>query len=201
MKAIDISHHNGQIDFSQVKEEVDFIYIKASEGISSTDPKFYSNAKRASEAVIPIGYYHFATLNNEDEITDAKKEAEWFIHTIKQAPAFQLPLVLDIEDDSKKVDLDPNEVLAWVNTFFATLEANGFTNYALYSYTPFLISRLPKGHNLGSIRLWIAAYTKLSTPKLPPEWSSYWLWQHSAKGQVKGINTPVDMNKSNFTSF
>ena len=195
---IDISHHQGNVDFAKVATnvpKVDFIYIKATEGVGTIDSKFYVNAENAAKQSIPIGYYHFATLNDEDEFTDAKKEAEWFIQCIKKAPAFQMPLVLDMEDDRKKADLDGQEVLNWINTFFKTLEANGYTDYVLYSYNPFLVSRLPKQHDLGSVRLWIAAYTKKPQPTIPPQWSKYWLWQYAAEGKVNGISTPVDLNK------
>jgi len=193
--AIDVSHHQGVINWGKVKPQVDFAYIKASEGINGVDERFLFNAKEAATAGVPFGLYHYATLNNEDELTDAKTEALHFIDTIIKVPHFQMPLVLDIEDDTKKVDLDDNEVLAWVNTFFQTLASKGFTNYALYSYTPFLLTRLPATHNLSAVRLWIAAYTKKPQPKIPSQWPSYWLWQYSATGTIDGIKTPVDLNK------
>lgn len=196
MNGIDVSHHNGIIDWAKVKPQVDFAYIKATEGVNGVDSKFFINANKAGAAGVLMGYYHYATLNNEDELTDAITEAKHFIDTVKKAPPFQMPLVLDLEDDTKKADLDPQEVLTWVHTFFSTLIKAGYRDYVLYSYTPFLLTRLPKTHDLASIRLWIAAYTKKQQPVIPPQWAKYWLWQYSATGIVNGITGPVDLNKS-----
>ena len=58
---IDISHHQGNVDFAKVATnvpKVDFIYIKATEGVGTIDSKFYVNAENAAKQSIPIGYYH-----------------------------------------------------------------------------------------------------------------------------------------------
>lgn len=199
MFGIDVSHHQGKIDWAKVSQNspmVDFAFIKASTGVGSQDPRFLINATQVKQVGIKVGYYHYATLNKEDEMLDAKSEAEWFISVIRQAPISDLPLILDIEDDNPKVDLDGLEVLNYIKTFFNTLAANGYSNYALYSYTPFLVSRLPSNHDLSNIRLWIAAYTNKPTPVIPKQWKEYWIWQYSAKGKVNGISTNVDLNKT-----
>jgi GH25 family lysozyme M1 (1,4-beta-N-acetylmuramidase) len=85
-------------------------------------------------------------------------------------------------------------VLEWINTFFNEMKKLGYSNLILYSYTPFLDSNLPPNHGLGNIHLWLAAYVSASQPKLPKGWSSYFIWQKSAKGNVTGINGNVDMN-------
>jgi GH25 family lysozyme M1 (1,4-beta-N-acetylmuramidase) len=84
-------------------------------------------------------------------------------------------------------------VLTWVKTFFATLEKNGFTDYVLYSYMPYLNANLPKNHKLGNIRLWIAQYRQKLT--LPDGWDSSWMWQYSDSGSINGIAGKTDLNK------
>lgn len=48
---IDVSHHQGTIDWAKVKEQMpnlEFVYVKASEGEDYVDPMFRANAKGAS---------------------------------------------------------------------------------------------------------------------------------------------------------
>lgn len=199
MFGIDVSHYQGSIDWSLILQntpKVDFAFIKASTGVGSTDSKFHFNSNEAKKYGLKIGYYHFSSLNNINVQVDAKSEAEWFLQTIKVGPSPDLPLVLDIESEDPRIQLNHDDVLLWIKTFFSTLEANGYKNYAIYSYTSFLDQHLPTTHELGNIPIWIAAYTNRPSPKLPLGWNSYWIWQYSSNGHVKGINTNVDLNKS-----
>lgn len=197
MNGIDVSHWNGKIDWKIVRTQsnpvIDFTYIKCSTGASSMDEKALFNATEAKKAEIKVGYYHYASLNTDSEVEDATQEANWFIKCIKTLPISDLPLVLDLEDPKKVLTLDPFEVETWVKTFFSVLEKNGYKNYVLYSYTPYLNNNLPTNHSLGNISLWIAQYrTKLTLPK---GWVKSWMWQYSDKGAVKGIIGKVDLNK------
>jgi len=195
MNGIDVSHNNGTIDWTKVAAnptKIDFAFIKASEGVGYTDPMFKTNANGAKNAGIRVGYYHFASLNTLNNVPDAKAEADYFMSLLKTVPAADLPYVLDIE--TNKVGLDPAHVQEWINTFFAEMKAGGYGNTILYSYTPFLDSNLPHPHNLGNVRLWIAAYVSAPSPKLPQGWTQYYIWQKSSTGSVSGINGNVDMN-------
>src|ERR1700741_281919 len=195
MKGIDVSHYNGTVDWSKVAanpEKIDFVYIKASEGVGYTDPTFTFNSSEAKKAGIKTGYYHFATLNTLNDVPDAKAEADYFVSVIKTAPAPDLPYALDIE--TNKVGLDKAQVLEWITTFLAEMKSAGYGNTLIYSYTPFLNANLPANHGLGNIRLWIAAYVSAPAPALPQGWSSYYIWQNSSKGTVSGITGNVDTN-------
>lgn len=195
MNGLDISHHQGNIDWAKVVNssfKPEFVFIKTTQGVNYTDPMFIKNANGAKSAGLKIGYYHFASLNDKDEVKDAKLEAAWFIKNIKQAPVNDLPLVLDIEDNPSKLTRD--EVLNWVNTFFYEIAQLGYTDYILYSYSPFLNDNLPIGHKLGTTKLWIADY---SAPLvLPKAWGKCFIWQYSQTGKIQGISGNVDLNKT-----
>jgi GH25 family lysozyme M1 (1,4-beta-N-acetylmuramidase) len=197
MYGVDISHHNGLIYWTEVVKntpKLDFIFMKASQGVGYVDSVLKYNSVEAKAVGIPVGYYHYASLNTHNIIEDARAEATFFVSTIQKCPETTLPLVLDIEDN--KANLSPKEVLIWIKTFFAQLVALEHNNYMLYSYTPFLNSNLPKDHDLGTTSLWLAAYVNKATPKLPNGWSKYKIWQYSAKGKVKGIKGDVDQNRT-----
>ena len=61
---IDVSHHTGKIDFQKAKgQNIDFVYMKSTEGEFYKDNMFEKNYKRAKESGIPIGAYHFFRFN------------------------------------------------------------------------------------------------------------------------------------------
>lgn len=193
---IDCSHHNGQINYKEVALNVPIVngvFLKATQGTGYTDSRLRQNAKGFSDAGIPLSYYHYATLNTREVIKDATEEANYFCSVIRTLPHATLPIVLDIEEN--KANLSTSEVLGWIKTFFGQLTINGCPEHLLYSYTPFLNANLPQDHGLGNIPLWIAAYVNLPSPRLPIGWTSYHLWQYSAKGRISGINGDVDLNK------
>ena len=189
---IDISKYQGTCNWKQIKEAgVNKVFIKATEGVGSKNDLVKLQADGAKAAGLLIGYYHFASLNNKDEVGDAVQEVNYFTSVLETLPKNDLPLVLDIEKNL--IGLSKDEVLAYIKAFFSQLETLGYKDYVLYSYTPFLDSNLPINHGLGNVRLWIAAYT--DTLKLPKGWTNYWLWQYSSKGQVLGIKGNVDLNR------
>jgi lysozyme len=198
MNGIDVSHHNGVINWNSVANntnyKVDFVFMKTTEGLGYTDPMVSTNATDAKGVGIPVGYYHFADFNSLDVNTDATNQANHFISVIKTLPAFDLPLILDIEDGSKKptANLNPAQILQWVVKFYEVLNEQGYSNYGLYSGAYFLNTNFPSNHNMGHIPLWLAAYVK--TPIIPNGWPGYWIWQFTDKGSVNGISTPVDVN-------
>ena len=53
---IDVSHHQGRILWDEVaKENIDFVYIKATEGATYVDPCFHYNIKAVFISVGRVG--------------------------------------------------------------------------------------------------------------------------------------------------
>lgn len=196
MFGVDVSHHQGKIDWKAVSQnfpKVDFVYIKASTGVGSADERALYNATEAKRNGIKIGYYHYCSLNDKNEVADATNEAAWFAKILSKLPTADLPAVLDVEDNNPLVQLEDGEVLNFINTFFNVLKTYGIIDHVLYSYTYFLNDHLPVNHGLSGTKLWIADYTPPLI--LPKGWNSAWLWQYSDSGIIKGIQTKVDLNK------
>jgi len=192
MIVIDVSKHQGIIDWAKAFDSgVRQVFIKVTEGVGYIDPNAVRNSDGAFKANIQVGYYHFASLNDKEEVQDAEKEAKCFLDALKPLAPNSLPIVLDLETNAAKLTKD--EVLAWIKAFFKALEAAGHKDYMLYSYEPFLKANLPDNHGLGNIPLWIAAYT--NKPNIPKGWKNYKLWQYSSEGKVAGINGNVDLNQ------
>lgn len=195
MFGIDVSHHNGVIDWTRVAKndpKVDFAYIKTTEGQDFRDVQLLKNAPRAREQGIKIGYYHFASLNTDQFIADAEAEAHDFIDAINLAGPYTLPPALDIEKNIVK--LPAKEVLLWINKFIETMGRFGFPDVVIYSYASFLNENLPMHHGLGSHKLWLSGFLTPKNLKLPLGWSKYWIWQNTDQGSITGIGTKVDLN-------
>lgn len=59
-QGIDVSRYQGNIDWAKVKASgMTFVFIKATEGQTYTDPNFQTNVTGALAAGMLVGTYHF----------------------------------------------------------------------------------------------------------------------------------------------
>lgn len=191
---IDVSHNNGTINWKKVKNDsqnIQFAYIKATQGIDFVDPKFVANVQACKAAGIKWGAYHYATWNNHDILSDARFEAANFLSKIKMLGTPDMPLVLDAESNDKP-PLSPEELLSFIQTFLSEVTKAGY-EVMLYSFPSWLNSYLPKNHGLGKYKLWLADYNGPLNPV--NGWSSAYMHQYTDSGKVSGIDGNVDMNK------
>ncbi len=92
MYGIDVSHHQGQIDWEAVAgDDIVFTYIKATEGGDWVDPRFTENWTGALGAGLEVGAYHFFRT-----CTDGALQARNLLSTVPAAE-LTLPLAIDIE--------------------------------------------------------------------------------------------------------
>ena len=63
MKGIDVSYHNGKIDWKQVKQSMDFAIIRAGYGKSQIDDQFANNISEAYASGLKIGI--FSTFHDD----------------------------------------------------------------------------------------------------------------------------------------
>lgn len=95
LKGIDISMHNGAIDFNKVKNsDIKVVIIKATEGVNYIDPFFEKHYKGANNVGLNIGFYHFMS-----EKTSPTQQAKDFWNAIKDKKFNVLPC-LDIETNN-----------------------------------------------------------------------------------------------------
>jgi lysozyme len=89
---VDMSHHQGSVDWEEIsKENPAFLIMKASEGSTFTDPRFRSNLKSAENKGIPVGAYHFFSYSSS-----GKAQAKHFLDVVGEDAECRL-LVLDVE--------------------------------------------------------------------------------------------------------
>ena len=92
VRGVDVSSYQGNVNWPVLaSQEVDFAYIKATEGSSSQDPYFSHNRQGASKTNIKVGAYHFFSFESAGS-TQAKN----FIDTVGTADDM-LPPAIDVE--------------------------------------------------------------------------------------------------------
>jgi GH25 family lysozyme M1 (1,4-beta-N-acetylmuramidase) len=185
IKVIDVSKHNGIINFDMVKKDgYNHALIRAGYGRleSQKDPTFENNYRNAKAAGLKVGAYWYSYAVTADE---AKLEAEVFLKIIK-GKQFELPVYLDIEED-KQVKLGKNVCSAMINSFCQTMEKAGYF-VGIYTYDNFYKTNIDD-ETAKRYTCWVA---RLGSR--PTFCKKYDAWQYSWKGKVKGINTDVDLS-------
>ena len=185
-KGVDVSHHQGDVDWAKVGNAVDFAFIKATEGTSYVDEKFERNRAAAHKAGLIVGLYHFGHPDN-----DPHEEADHFLRTVGDLHPHELPLVLDIETHDTRT---PAATQNWCHAFLARLEEVTERKPIVYSYPAFIESQL--GSALTLYPLWIASYR--AEPSFT-RWSKWLFWQTSSDGAVPGIAGRCDVDVFNGT--
>jgi lysozyme len=185
VKGLDVSHHQGKIDWKKVAEtkKYQFVYIKATEGHDYFDDDFLTNWNGAKEQGLRVGAYHFFSKRSS-----GKEQAEYFISYVPKDES-ALPPVIDIEIDT---NLDPDQTRKEITDFVTTLENHYGKKpimYVMYeTYNPYI-----KGH-FAEYHIWIRDVLKY--PSLDRKWL---MWQYNNRGRVSGIDAYVDINVFNGT--
>lgn len=105
VKGIDISAHNGNIDFAAVAADtVEFVYIKASEGENFRDSLFNRNYTGACRQGLRVGAYHYFRFDRE-----GWRQGRNFLETVRNL-RFDLPLAIDVEEWGNASSFDTQEV-------------------------------------------------------------------------------------------
>lgn len=189
MKIIDVSYHNGAIDFSKVKESgIDGVIIRAGYGQGNTDKKFREYIKACNKIGLPVGIYWFSYAYTVDM---AKKEADYCINLIKDYKV-SLPVFFDWEYDSMRYANErkvyPNRTLItrMNQAFCKKVQKAGYK--AGYYYNNDYGLKYFDFSQLSGFYSWYARYTSATQDKCD-------IWQYSEKGKVSGISGNVDMNK------
>lgn len=194
LKGIDISKHDGTIDFKKVKESglVDFAILRAGYGklISQKDIKFEEFYKGCKENGIPCGAYWYSYAHSVSEI---QTEARVFLETIK-GKQFEYPVYLDFEEKSQFA-LGKAKCTEMAKAFLEILENAGY--YAgIYSSKSHLENYFTEDI-LRNYTVWVAHYGVSNTSYKYP----FDIWQYSESGSVPGINHRCDMNYCYKTDF
>ena len=188
---IDVSVHNGTVDWKKVKNSgINFTVIRAGYGnsISQKDARFEENMKGALEAGLGVGVYWFCYAVNPEE---ARKEAAVCKEVLKKWKGkFAYPVFYDFEYDTEEyarklgVEFSNSDRTDIILAFMEEMKKEYPSGY--YSNPDYLTHKLEYSR-LKEWPLWLAQYNS------EPKWDCV-LQQSSSTGAVDGIKGNVDTN-------
>ena len=189
---IDVSKHNGNIDWNAVKNSgVSFVIIRcgyrgSSTGVLVEDPMFRSNIKGAKAAGLKVGVYFFCQAVNEVE---AVEEASMAVSLVS-GYGLDMPIFLDVEsaNGGRGDKISKETRTAVCKAFCQTVQNSGYSA-GIYANKTWFNEKINTG-SLTSYKIWLAQYA--STPTYTT--TRYDMWQYSSKGKISGISGDVDLD-------
>jgi lysozyme len=183
MQGVDISRYQRRINWDTVKarENIDFVFIKATEGRDYIDSSFCHNWEELRRTGMRRGAYHFfRSYGCGDE------QASHFLSTVEMLPGDLVP-VLDIETtDGMSEAVIAQEADIWLKTVEQRLKVKPIIYTNQFFYDRYLSGRFDE------YPLWVARYSgQMPVMKNSKAWH---IWQYSNNGVVRGIPARVDMN-------
>lgn len=197
---IDVSHHNGVIDWNQVKRsgQVDYAILRAGyrgyrTGGIVTDYQFENNVRGIKENRIDIGLYFFTQAVN---IPEAIEEANYVINLVRQYDIkLKYPIFIDSEyteassyNPGRADGLDVNTRTAVCKAFCDTIRNAGYIP-GVYASKSWFYNHLDVSQ-LNAFDIWVAHYTG-SVNKQTDYRNKYEMWQYTSAGSVSGVYGPV----------
>ena len=192
MLCVDVSEHNGTLDWAKIKKAgIDAAIIRTGYGVSHTDKQFYNNMDGAIAQGMRIGIYHFSYALNVD---GAKNEAAFVVKLLKQyKDKITLPVYFDFEYDTvsyaKKqgVTLGKNAFNNHCVAFCEAVKAAGYKPGVYYNRDYY--NNMVSLSSVGGYSQWYAQYA--SSPSI----SDYDLWQFSSTYTISGCSGKFDMSE------
>ena len=190
---IDVSKYQDVINWQAVKEmrvkdvRIQFVFVKATEGLGNEDAMFGRNWKKIREAGLVRGAYHFFLPTKS-----GKAQAENFINSVTLLPG-DLPPVLDVEHT---YGVQPDKLRQRVKEWLETVQAYYGTPPIIYTNVDFYQRYLKD--DFDGYMLWAAHYFAPAQPRIYRNWN---FWQHNERGRVNGIYTLVDFDVFNGDSL
>jgi len=179
---IDVSHHQEKISWDSLcKKDLNFVFIKATEGKTHTDDEFDYNWEEAKRIGLKRGAYHFFSI-----YSSALEQAEHFINTVSLEDG-DFPPVLDVENVE---GLEDSVITKGVDLWLKAIENHYKTKPIIYTNVK-LYNKYVKGR-FDEYPLWLARYENDDEPALDKD--GLCIWQYGNRGKMPGIGGHVDFN-------
>ena len=185
---IDISKHQGEIDWAELKKQskIQYVYIRATVGSNVIDNKYKENFRNARKYGFKAGSYHYFT-----NLSSATAQFENFIKTVDRSSQDLLPII-DVEEINR---WSKQQLRDSVMVFARLVEDYFGCKPLIYTNEKFFTTNL--GRAFSDYPLFIAKYSS-AAPNIGYNWV---LWQFSDCGQfkssVKGNHGEVDLSRFN----
>ena len=182
-KIIDVSYHNGVINWEKVKASgIDGAILRCGYGddIESQDDKQWArNISECERLGIPIGIYLYSYATSDKQ---AKSELSHILRLIK-GHTFKYPIFIDVEEPGTQ-SYAPKAC----KIICEGIKAAGYTP-GIYASLSWFNNHLTEVR--GKYIEWMARYKNLPADTYKGKFD---IWQYASDGKVDGISGRVDMN-------
>lgn len=193
MRGIDVSDHQGDIDWQAVAASgVEFAVIRCGwrgygGGSLNEDGCFRQNIEGAQRAGLKVGVYFFSQAVN---LVEAAEEAVYTV-SLLEGYSLDLPVFFDWEfigtEPARTDDVDGGTVTDAALEFCRLMESAGYDS-GVYAYLN-LAYRTYELNRLKDVTIWMGD---------PGTWPEFYYehsyWQYSVTGDVPGIEGDVDLD-------
>lgn len=207
-QGIDVSEHNGTVDWQSVKDAgIDFAILRVGFAGDTSggrlDYYFKRNVSECERLGIPYGVYLYSYARNED---DAQAEARLMLSALKgHSPT--LPVYYDLEEQKTNADgspkwtpfNDPSKLASIAKTFCGQIAAAGYKPgiYANVNWFKNYLTDpcfLSSGWSIWTAQYWYGGRYDECLGLTPDAPAKYDCWQYSSRGSVPGVSSDVDVN-------
>uniref|UniRef100_A0A915DZK7 Carboxylesterase type B domain-containing protein n=1 Tax=Ditylenchus dipsaci TaxID=166011 RepID=A0A915DZK7_9BILA len=204
-KIIDVSHHNGSIDWNAVRQNgVLWGFAKATEGSTYVDPSFKSNfaGLKSIGALNSMGAGAYHYFRGKPTDSSAKQQADHIENTLlsfnfnKQSDTLAIDVEIGNNEGVSKDEMT-EKLLDLLTRLSPTLFINngedsskGFHKVIIYTSAYNWDNMINREHDefFSKIPLWVAHYNT-KKPRIPATWAdqgkSWKLWQFTDKGKLR----------------
>lgn len=187
IKGIDVSKHQGIIDWDAVKSQIGYAILRCAYGsdiVAQDDAQFKRNVTECERLGIPYAVYLYSYATSPAMIDSEVNHVLRVIGTHKPFCVY-----IDMEDAST-AQLGKATLTSFAKRFCEAVKAKGF-NVGVYANQNWFQNYLDVAdlYNCG-YSIWCAKYSNTAPNIAAP----YDIWQYTSSGKINGINGNVDMN-------
>jgi len=202
LEGIDVSKHQGSIDFKAVQAAgKEFVIVCGGDGAYS-NPLFEEQVKGASDCYLHVEVYHFLRFNlSPAEMAGICDETYDLALLYGMKPPGRL--WLDMEDIDTCQDWTAEQRIEWLWEVIRLLTGMSIP-LGIYTGGWYWQSRMGDTDAFAHLPLWTSGYPFVGinsfaevgglSPELYGGWTECLIWQYHNKGQVPGIDADVDLN-------
>ncbi|MBQ6230969.1 MAG: glycoside hydrolase family 25 protein [Eubacterium sp.] len=215
LDGIDVSEHQGDIDWAKVKKAgIQFAFIRiggrgwGSSGNMYFDSNFVQNVKGALANGIQVGLYFYSQALTVTEARDEAQRVLTYMRPQKGTDLYNqlkggiweykdkitLPIVMDYEYSPSPYGrfvagtISREQATRNAEAFIGEIKAAGF-DACVYGSACFLEDQLDVNKLYNTSSIWLAHFTDYTDYE-----GEYTWWQYSERGHVDGISENVDMD-------
>lgn len=195
IKGIDVSKHNGNVNFERVKQNgIDFVILRIGyrgylDSSLNIDPTFIQNYTKAKKRGLYVGGYFFSQAKNKNE---GIAERDYCLKIIKDNNIyFDYPIYIDTEWANNKHggradNISNSDRTEALKGFCSTMEKNGFYT-GIYRSENWLRTKVLY-NSLTMYDKWIAKWSNFAPSK---KYGTYNMWQYSNNYKIDGTRFDI----------